>query len=147
MNPARPFFEIFDSDPERLAIVQFDGVCVDRKSLAGRVYAFAEQLRQKGVQPNDRVLLQIPPGIELTVCILAVLWIGGVALLLESGLGEDIYLARARLSDPRWLVVHNKLIWVNRLPGVKGVLSHFEIEVPPVPQFDSLTQIEANFEA
>ena len=76
---------------------------------------------------GDRVLVQIPPGIELTVTILAVLWVGGVVVLLESGVGDDIYTTRVTQIAPQWILIHSKLVWIHRLPGVRDLLAQFDI--------------------
>ena len=77
MNPLSRFLEICKTDPERLAVVEIGGKSISRQSLERRVYALSTHLREQGMQRSDHVLVQIPPGIELTVTILSVLWVGG----------------------------------------------------------------------
>ncbi len=136
MNPASPFLEVCQSDPERLAIVELDGRSITRRTLERRVYALANHLRTQGMEKGDRVLVQVPPGIDLTVTILAVLWNGGVVVLLEGGVGDEIYTTRVAQIAPQWILIHSTLQWIHRMPGVRSLLSWFEIEVPPFPKLE-----------
>lgn len=136
MNPATPFLEVCQTDPERLAIVELNGRSITRRTLAHRVYALANHLRAQGMQKGDRVLVQVPPGIDLTVTILAVLWNGGVVVLLEGGVGDEIYTTRVAQIAPQWILIHRTLVWIHRLPGVRTLLSWFDIDVPPFPKLE-----------
>ena len=117
------------TEPDRLAIVEIGGKSIPRQILERRVYALANHLRNQGMKKGDRVLVQIPPGVELTVTILAVLWVGGVVVLLESGVGDDIYTTRVTQIAPKWILIHSKLVWIHRLPGVRSLLAQFDITV------------------
>ena len=141
MNPAKPFLEVCKTDPERLAVVEIGGRSISRQSLERRVYALSEHLRTQGMQKGDRVLVQIPPGVELTVTILAVLWVGGVVVLLEGGVGDDIYTTRVTQISPQWILIHSKLVWIHRLLGIRGLLSYFDITVPPWPEIEQCTSL------
>ena len=141
MNPAQPFLDICKTEPERLAIVEIGGKSITRQGLERRVYALANHLRNQGMKKGDRVLVQIPPGVELTVTILAVLWVGGVVVLLESGVGDDIYTTRVTQIAPKWILIHSKLVWIHRLPGVRSLLAQFDITVPPWPTIEHSTSL------
>ena len=136
MNPAQPFLDICKTEPKRLAIVEIGGKSITRQCLERRVYFVANHLRMQGMKKGDRVLVQIPPGVELTVTILAVLWVGGVVVLLESGVGDDIYTTRVTQIAPKWILIHSKLVWIHRLPGVRILLAWFDITVPPWPTIE-----------
>jgi acyl-CoA synthetase (AMP-forming)/AMP-acid ligase II len=124
-----------------MAIVEIGGKSIDRQTLERRVYALSNHLRTQGLQKGDRVLIQIPPGIELTVTILAVLWLGGVVVLLEGGVGDQIYTTRVTQLAPQWILIHSKLVWIHRLPGVRSLLSYFDITVPPWPTIEDCTSL------
>lgn len=141
MNPAMPFLKVCQTDPDRLAVVEINGNSLSRQSLERRVYALSMHLRTQGMQKGDRVLVQIPPGVELTVTILAVLWVGGVVVLLEGGVGDDIYTTRVTQIKPKWILIHSKLVWIHRLPGIRSLLSYFDITVPPWPKIERSTSL------
>ena len=141
MNPAEPFLAICKTDPERLAVVEIGGTSISRQSLERRVYALSTHLREQGMQKGDHVLVQIPPGVELTVTILSVLWVGGVVVLLEGGVGDDIYTTRVTQIAPKWILIHSKLVWIHRLPGLRSLLSYFDITAPPWPQIEQSTSL------
>ena len=105
------------------------------------MHALSTHLREQGMQKRDHVLVQIPPGVELTVTILSVLWVGGVVVLLEGGVGDDIYTTRVTQIAPKWILIHSKLVWIHRLPGLRGLLSYFDITVPPWPQIEQSTSL------
>lgn len=137
MNPAQPFIDACMEETDRLAIVELGGRSITRGQLVQRVFGLAEHLRANGVQKGDHVLIQIPPGIDLSLAILAVLWCGGVVVLLEGGVGDEVYLQRVEQLNPTWLLIHTKLVWIHRLWGVRSLLSKMEIDVPPFPKSDT----------
>ena len=137
MNPAQSFLDACTQETERPAIVELGGRSITRGQLVRRVFGLAEHLRANGVQKGDHVLIQLPPGIDLTIGILAVLWCGGVVVLLEGGVGDDVYLQRVQQLNPKWLLIHSKLVWIHRLWGVRSLLSKMEIDIPPFPRSDT----------
>ena len=141
MNPAEPFLEVCNVNGDRLAVVEIGGRSITRTTLKRRVYALANHLRSQGLQKGEHVLIQIPPGIDLTVTILSVLWVGGIVVLLESGVGDKIYTTRVSQIAPKWIIIDSKLVWIHRLPGLRSVLSFFEINVPPWPRIDGCTSL------
>jgi benzoate-CoA ligase family protein len=56
------------------------------QALANR---FARRLRASGVQPEQRVLLSLPDGVELVAALFAVLKVGAVAALVNPGLSAE----------------------------------------------------------
>jgi acyl-CoA synthetase (AMP-forming)/AMP-acid ligase II len=133
MNPVKIFDSIFQATPQRLAIVEPSGRSIRYGDLWPRITGLARHLQQAGLQSGDRVVLQIPNGIEFATSVLAVLLAGGVPILLEPGLGDEVYLSRLRAAKASWLLVHPLIVWINRLPGVARLLQRFELDVPPTP--------------
>jgi len=142
MNPAQPLLDVCQTEPTRLAVVELGGRSIDRVTLTKRIYGVALLLRQQGIKKGDRVLIQVPPGIDLTISILAVMWIGGIVVLLEGGVGDSVYVNRVEKVQPKWLIVHSTLLWIHRIPGVRTLLSWFEIAVPALPRFGELQQLQ-----
>jgi len=133
MNAAAPFLDILATRSHRTAIVEPGGRSITYGGLFERVCALERLLRGQGLEPGDRVLLQVPNGMAFATASIAVLLAGGVPLLLEPGLGESVYLSRVRLAAPRFLLVHPLLLHVHRVPGLPGLLQRLERDLPPVP--------------
>jgi acyl-CoA synthetase (AMP-forming)/AMP-acid ligase II len=141
MNAATPYLQTLAAAPARAAIHEPGGRQINFSDLLRRIVAFAEHLRHLGLAPGDRVVLQVPNGIEFATTALGTLLAGGVPLLIEPGLGEQVYLSRVRAAAPKWLIVHPLIIWVNRLPGATRLLQRLELDVPPVPELPGMTRL------
>jgi len=133
MNVAEPILAVLASAPERTAVVEPDGREIDFAGLRHRVVAFAIYLQDRGVRAGDRVVLQVPNGIEFATAALAVLLTGSVPVLCEPGLGDAVYLSRVDAARSRWLLVHPLVARLNRIPGARQILRRFELDVPPLP--------------
>lgn len=132
MNVAAPLLEVLAADPARPAVCEPNGRTITYQELSREVVGLAGYLQDWGLAPGDRVILQVPNGVEFAASALAVLLAGGVPVLLEPGFGKDVYLSRIRAADPKWWLVHPLLIWLNRLPGATALLRRREIDVPPL---------------
>ncbi len=56
-------------------------------AFAGRVASYARELRDRGVQPGDRIAVLVPPGIDLIAVVYACWRIGAVTVVADRGLG------------------------------------------------------------
>ncbi len=72
--------------------------------LCERVRAFAAGLAANGLRKGDRIGMLMEPGIEATVSLLAIVYIGAVFVPLYSGFGVDPILARLASSGARALI-------------------------------------------
>jgi len=133
MNAAAAFLDIFSRMATRPAVCEPGGRSITYDRLGRQTVALAAELRRQGMTPGDRVLLQTPNGIVFAASALAVLLAGGVPVLIEPGLGDEVYLSRLRSAAPRWWLVHPLVLWVNRLPGLTAWLRRRELDVPPLP--------------
>lgn len=133
LNVAAPILDVLNSQPRRLAIREAGGQQVDFQGLRARIVGLADHLHRLGMQPGDRVVLQVPNGITFAAAAVAVLLRGGVPVLCEPGLGDAIYQSRIRAANPAWLLVHPVVQAVNRIPGLRSTLGKREIDVPPLP--------------
>ena len=89
--------------------------------------ALAHHLNDEGLEPGDRVVLQVPNGIEFAAGALAVLIAGGVPVLAEPGLGEAVYRSRIRAvqvasqvrqtGDNMYVVGYDGWVRLNDCPG------------------------------
>ncbi|GJH10286.1 AMP-binding protein [Caballeronia novacaledonica] len=96
------------STAERLAVVaeREDGSVhnVTFSELKARVASFAAGLRAQGVRRGDRVGLLMENGIEATVTMLGLSWIGAIAVPLFSGFGVDAIVSRLSSCTARALI-------------------------------------------
>jgi acyl-CoA synthetase (AMP-forming)/AMP-acid ligase II len=141
LNPAAPFLERFGQHPERLAVVEPDGRETRYGDLLERSLHTAWRLHGRGVAPGDRVVLQVPNGPELAGALLGCLHLGAVPVLIEPGAGDTVYRAQLDSTGAAWLLVHPLLLWVHRLPGLRGWLGKRGQAVPPLPSPQLLPRV------
>ncbi|MBB5406382.1 acetyl-CoA synthetase [Paraburkholderia sp. HC6.4b] len=96
------------------ATVQQDAVVAEREDgsiqrvtygeLAQRVASFAAGLKAHGVKRGDRIGLLMENGVEATVTLLGIAWVGAVAVPLFSGFGVDAIVSRLSSCSARLLI-------------------------------------------
>lgn len=77
--------------------------------LRERVLAVAASLAHRGLEPGDRVLFSVRPGIEAVVLALGIISAGGTVVFADPGAGEAMFRARAGLAAPRWVAAESLL--------------------------------------
>ena len=132
MNLAGPFLEVLRKRGQQPAIIEPSGEHVTYAELLRQIEGFAEDLRQRGFQPGDGVVIQVPNGVSFAVATVASLALGGVVVLSEPGLGDEVYLERLEAARPKWVFVHPVVKWANRIPGARRLLRRMELLVPPL---------------
>lgn len=131
MNAASPFVEILDSERFQTAIVEPGGIAFTRKEVLDTAVGLARYLTRQGLAPGDRVVLQVPNGLCFAASALAVLFNGGVPVLIEPGLGDEVYNSRVRAADAAWALVHPTLLAIGAMPGARRHLKARDLPVPP----------------
>ena len=131
MNASLPFFQVFAKHKDQIAVVEPGGRSVTYGGLLSQTVGLALHLAELGLVAGDRVVLQVPNGIEFSAAAMAVLLSGGVPVLIEPGLGDEVYLARVQASKASWQLVHPVVSRVNAVPGGTAVLRRFELDLPP----------------
>ncbi len=133
MNIAASILDVLSREPARAAVREPSGKTTSRGTLRAYAIALAIELRARGFRPGDHAVLQVPNGAALAASVIAVLLAGGVPVLCEPGLGDEVYLSRVRASGARWLLLHPLLRVIRALPPIVSALRKREIFVPPVP--------------
>ena len=88
-------------------------------------------LRASGLGRGDVVLLGHPPGLELYTTILAILRIGGVALIVEPGAGRGGIVAACEMARPRAVFAPGRVLALAlTIPAVRRI-SHLPVIVDP----------------
>ena len=62
-----------------------------------------------GVQPGDRVLFSVRPGIDAVVLALGIIAAGGTVVFADPGAGDALFRARAGLAAPKWVAAESVL--------------------------------------
>lgn len=118
---------------ETAALVQRDAVISERETgdatrvsyatLSRQIQAFASGLASQGVQRGDRIGLLMANGIEATVSLLAIAYLGAVAVPLFSGFGVDAVKSRLSSCSASMLIAsagfHRRGKWVDILASIQ----------------------------
>lgn len=108
------------------------------RELAAQVRAFAAGLQAQGLQRGDRIGLLMSNGLEATVSMLAIAYMGAIAVPLFSGFGIDAIKARLSSCSARALIAsagfHRRGKWVDiqelveasrsQLPSLEQIIVH-----------------------
>ena len=136
MNIASTILDKVSARPQAPCIVEPGGRSLTGAQLGERVHALAWELRRRGMRPGDRVVLQLGNGIELASATLAAIALGAVPVLLEPGLGDEVYLSRIAASGARWLVVHPLLRALGGTPPLRMLAQKGGVNLPPIPTIE-----------
>jgi acyl-CoA synthetase (AMP-forming)/AMP-acid ligase II len=102
--------------------------------LAARVRSLATWLGARGVAPGDRAVVLVPPGPDLVAAVLALLWVGAVAVLADPEQPEEVFRTQARLAEPRWVVADPWLARAWRVPPLLRAMVLAGRRLPPRPE-------------
>lgn len=144
MNLAAEFFPQLVADEDRVAIREPDGSTITRRELRQQIVGLQRDLRRRGFAKGDSAVIQAPNGVAFAAATIAVASLGGVAILAEPGLGDEIYTKRLAAASPRWVLVHPVVLWANRLPGARRFLARREILVPPVLRGNGIKEVRVS---
>lgn len=100
-----------------------DATRISHATLASHVQAFASGLALQGVQRGDRIGLLMANGIEATVSLLAIAYLGAIAVPLFSGFGVDAIKSRLSSCSATMLIAsagfHRRGKWVDILASIR----------------------------
>ncbi|MGD9739404.1 MAG: class I adenylate-forming enzyme family protein [Bauldia sp.] len=132
MNLAGRFLELMAERGSRPAVREANGRVTTYAELRRQIIGFAAHLRSLGLSKGDPAVIQAPNGAAFAIATIAVASLGGVAVLAEPGLGDDVYVKRLHAAKPKWTIVHPAVLWANRIPSARAFLRRREVLVPPV---------------
>ena len=115
-------------------VVVVDGRATRAGDLAARVHGLAAWLSARGVAPADRAVVLVPPGPDLVAAVLALLWVGAVAVLADPELPEEVFQAQVDLAEPRWVVADRWLARAWRTSVLRRALERAGRPLPPRPR-------------
>jgi olefin beta-lactone synthetase len=77
--------------------------------------AWAARLTARGVQPGDRTLVMVRPGLPLLAAAFALFKVGAVPVIIDPGMGRRHFLACVARSRPRVLLGISSALLISRL--------------------------------
>lgn len=77
--------------------------------LERRVLGIAGSLRDRGLEPGDRMLFSVRPGLDGICLALGTIAAGGTIVFADPGAGEAMFRARAGLAAPSWVAAESVL--------------------------------------
>lgn len=90
--------------------------------LEARVRDFAAGLGHRGVRQGDRIGLLMENGVEATISLLAIVYLGAVAVPLFSGFGVDAIVARLSAAEARLVIASTGFSRRTKRIDVQGAL-------------------------
>jgi len=115
-------------------VVVVDGRVSRAGDLGARVQGLAAWLSERGVAPADRAVVLASPGPDLVAAVLALLWVGAVAVLADPELPEEVFQAQVDLAEPRWVLADGRLARAWRTSLLRRALELAGRPLPPRPR-------------
>jgi len=94
-----------------------------------RVRSVAAGLQQRGLEPGDRVLFSVRPGLDGVSLALGIIAAGGTVVFADPGAGEAMFRARAGLAAPKW-VAAEALLYAASSGPLRRIARRRGIELP-----------------
>ncbi|HNW27541.1 MAG TPA: AMP-binding protein [Spirochaetota bacterium] len=127
-NMAEPLFELAANVPRRVALyipLEWNGSAVIRYEtatfgeLAKKIKAYQGGLKKAGYHSGDRVIIMVPPRVDLYCIIIALLASGLVPVLVDAGMGLRRMVSAFDQSGARTIITIKKLGRIRYLiPGL-----------------------------
>ncbi|MFG1204649.1 AMP-binding protein [Xanthobacter aminoxidans] len=108
---------------------------VTYRELAGEVRGFAAGLLSLGIERGDRIGLLMENGIEASVSLLAIAYIGAIAVPLFSGFGTDAIVARLKPCGARALIATSGFLRRGRFVSTAATLAAARRALPELACF------------
>ncbi|MDJ0335944.1 MAG: class I adenylate-forming enzyme family protein [Rhodoglobus sp.] len=97
--------------------------------LRSRVLGVAGALAERGLQPGDRVLFSVRPGLDGISLALGIIAASGTVVFADPGAGEAMFRARAALAAPRWVAAES-LLYAASAGALRGIARRRGLELP-----------------
>ena len=104
------FFRHSSEFSDSLIISETRGGSISAGDLARRVVLCADNLKASGFKPGDKAVVMIKPGIDLITVIFGIILVGGVIVVAEPYMGQDIFESRMGELQPEWVFAESILL-------------------------------------
>ena len=141
MHVAQAILERLSNHTGQVAISLPSGKTIKNGDLRDQTIRFSQVLVERGIQPGDHVLIQVPNGVDLAITCLSTMLTGGVPILASLSIGLSIYREEIRLTNPKWLIVDRKLSLIKRFSILKYVVELTGVQIPPEPEIPAARKI------
>lgn len=99
------------------------------RDLADRIHRVSSSLTAAGMQPGDRVLFSVRPGLDGICLALGVIHAGGTVVFADPGAGEALFRSRAALAAPAW-VAAEALLYAASSGPLRGIARRRGLALP-----------------
>lgn len=109
--------------PDAIALTETSGREISRGALADRVRSFVYHLQQEGFKSGERALIMIRPGVDQIVAIFSLVLLGGVIVVAEPGMSQELFDIRMNEIQPSWLFAESALLALPYHPVARGLVT------------------------
>ncbi|MGO1405492.1 AMP-binding protein [Agrococcus casei] len=109
--------------------ISFAGKTITFRQLRTRIQTVAANLQRRGMQPGDRVLFSVRPGIDSMVLALAMVTVGATVVFADPGAGRTLFETRAKLAAARWVAAES-VLFAASTPLVRPLARARGIDLP-----------------
>ena len=74
-----------------------------------RIDQYCTKFQKKGIRHGQRVLMMVPPGLEMMCTFFALIRIGAVPILIDTGVGPKEFIRLANFSKPDFIICTRKV--------------------------------------
>lgn len=124
----RLLLETCDRFPDNVAL-RYKNEQVTYRELKTRVMNVAVNLREQGLQENDRVLFSMRPNTDGLTFALGIVAAGGSCVFADLGTPEELFSNRVKLAKPKFAATEGILYWMSRY-GLKKVAEQRGLNTP-----------------
>ncbi|MDR0740332.1 MAG: AMP-binding protein [Puniceicoccales bacterium] len=96
--------------------------CLSYEELDLRIDQYVAKFSQKGIRKGSRVLMLLSPNIEMVCTFFALIRMGAIPILIDSGIGSKAFIRLANFSKPDFIVCPRWIKWLIscRIFNIKG---------------------------
>ncbi|MDR1590544.1 MAG: AMP-binding protein [Puniceicoccales bacterium] len=96
--------------------------CLSYGELDLRIDQYVSKFSQKGIQKGSRVLMLLSPNVEMVYTFFALIRMGAIPILIDSGMGSRAFIRLANFSKPDFIICSRWVKWliVGHIFNIKG---------------------------
>ncbi len=123
--------------PDKIAIQQTSGRKITYAELINKAHKIGGSLAGRGFQAGDRALLLSKPGVDVVAWVLGVMYVGGVSVIADPGMGKKVFEERVKTAQPKWALVDDAIILLSAVPPLMA-LARRTTDIPDMPAVHGL---------